>query len=72
MLFFLLYRLGFFSEVEQYYASPDRQPRASALVSDSVCAEDDSANLEPTESANCVYLDSTQRMTLGNQTAQTS
>lgn len=29
-----------------------------ALISDSVCAEDVCANLEPMESANCVYLDS--------------
>ena len=36
----------------------DRQSRTSALVSDSVFAEEDSANLEPTEIANSVYLDS--------------
>lgn len=35
-----------------------QRPGASALISDSVCAEDDSANLESTESANCVCLDS--------------
>ena len=29
-----------------------------ALISDSVCAEDVCANLEPVESANCVCLDS--------------
>lgn len=47
------------SEVLCYYVSPDRRrPGALALISDSVCAEDDSANLEPTESANCVCLDS--------------
>lgn len=47
-----------FFEVQCYCASPGRQrPGAPALISDSVCAEDGGANLEPTESANCVCLD---------------
>lgn len=57
--FYYCYSLGSIFQVWCYYVSPDRQqPRALALISDSVCAEDDSANLKPTEIANCVCLDS--------------
>lgn len=59
LIYLFIIVLAPLSEVLCYYVSPDRwRPGASALISDSVCAEDDSANLEPTESANCVCLDS--------------